>query len=469
MSADRLQEVVLSATHSASAVPTVAVHNVQTGAQLLSFKTPNAATTTSSAAADGEKESSTDQSTCLPRTMTLCKIIPPVRMSTITLSPGGTYFAGGTHDGRIFLWEFSSGTLVLTLDAHYRAVYVLEFSQDEAALVSGAEDAGVSVWSIARLLNATPMSPPTPFATLTDHTLPVTSIAIGAGSFPTCRILTGSMDSTCKVWDISNSAPALLSTFSFATPVTHVVWDSLERFFFAAGPTSEQGSRVVKVSLYQKRTDEYGYDTVEAVGGGGRGDVQRVTEEHTYAIADTITAMHLSTHSPLLVVGTSATQTHLLALPSLMPTRIIPAPPSSTPIGPITFVQTMLRPPELGQNPAGASVALPARPVMVNGMGRTARNVSSWTNGGSAGRVYETRVGVAPDATELINPAIGLATSSASTGAVSDSAASSSQGMEEQARLVQLEQEIVKLRGQLGKAVSLNDSMWKKLVDHTLA
>ncbi|KAK4048560.1 hypothetical protein OIV83_004728 [Microbotryomycetes sp. JL201] len=531
MSVDRLQEVVLSATHSASPVPTVAVHNVQTGAQLLSFKTPNAATTTATAAADGERDGSSDQAVCLPKTMTMCaaqqgqggvligvggkhgrnginvwtfvrvntasyylgltltltklltshnvfgyrnqesvaqKIIPPVRMSTITLSPAGTYFAGGTHDGRIFLWELSSGTLLLTLDAHYRAVSVLEFTQDEAALVSGSEDAGVSVWSIGKLLNATPMNPPTPFATLTDHTLPITSVAVGTGAFPTCRILTGSMDATCKVWDISNSAPTLLSTFSFATPVTHVVWDSLERFFFAAGPNSKQGSRIVKVSLYQKRTDEYGYEAVEAVGGGGRGDVQRVTEQHTYDIADAITAMHLSAHSPLLAVGTAATQVHLLALPSLMPTRIIPAPPSSTPIGPITFVQTMLRPPELGQNPAGASVAMPARSVMTGGMGRTARNVASWTAGGATGRLYETRIGVAPDATDLVMPATGLSMSSVSASA-STGAGHAGRAQSEQARLAELEQEVAKLKGQLGKAVSLNDSMWKKLVEHTLA
>ena len=40
----------------------------------------------------------------------------------------------------------------------------------------------------------------------------------------------------------------------------------------------------MKVSLYRKKKDEYGYEATEAIGGGGRGDVERVKEESVYAI-----------------------------------------------------------------------------------------------------------------------------------------------------------------------------------------
>lgn len=97
------------------------------------------------------------------------RLIPPVRLSTIALSRDGVYMAGGTPDGRILLWEVrpkeslasveekltprpqvSSGTLLVTVDAHYRSISALAFSDDGAALVSGSEDAGVSVWSVGR-------------------------------------------------------------------------------------------------------------------------------------------------------------------------------------------------------------------------------------------------------------------------------------------------------------------------------
>ncbi len=35
-------------------------------------------------------------------------------------------------------------------DAHYRQVTVLRFTHDGAALLSGSEDSGVSVWSVSR-------------------------------------------------------------------------------------------------------------------------------------------------------------------------------------------------------------------------------------------------------------------------------------------------------------------------------
>lgn len=87
---------------------------------------------------------------------------------------------------------------------------------------------------------------------------------------------------------------SLLSTFSFPSPITHLVWDPLERFFFAAltlprtpamAKDEDSGSKIVKVSLYKKRKDEYGYDTIDAVGGGGRGEVDVAEEVGSYSVA----------------------------------------------------------------------------------------------------------------------------------------------------------------------------------------
>ena len=39
----------------------------------------------------------------------------------------------------------------------------------------------------------------TPYCSFTDHTLPVTDIICGIGSFPSCRVLTTSVDHTVKV------------------------------------------------------------------------------------------------------------------------------------------------------------------------------------------------------------------------------------------------------------------------------
>lgn len=95
---------------------------------------------------------------------------------------------------------------------------VLRFTRDGAALVSGSDDSGVSVWSTSRYVyilsealvtslfdfhrlldEDTEADLVTPFCTLSDHTLPVTDIVCGVGPFPACRVLTSSMDHSVKV------------------------------------------------------------------------------------------------------------------------------------------------------------------------------------------------------------------------------------------------------------------------------
>lgn len=41
----------------------------------------------------------------------------------------------------------------------------------------------------------------------------------------------------------------------------------------------------MKVSLYRKRVTEYGYETTDAIGGGGRGEVETAVESDLYAVA----------------------------------------------------------------------------------------------------------------------------------------------------------------------------------------
>ncbi|GAA5858619.1 hypothetical protein JCM8547_001394 [Rhodosporidiobolus lusitaniae] len=546
-----LSELILSSTHSASPLPTISLHNPVSGASVYSFRSPVASTSTSTAlsttrgAGKGQDEPQASLGNRrtfatveggrgvggvllglggkdgragvnvwnFTRETTQHRLIPPVRLSTMTVSKDGVHMAGGTPDGRLFLWEISTGHLVVTVDAHYRAVSALAFSDDGAALVSGSEDATVSVWSIGRLLNSTPMNPPTPFATLSDHTLPITDLCVGVGAFPKCRIMTSSLDSTVKVWDISTSPPALLSTFSFPTPISHVAWDPLERFFFAAGPlfssassssaagpsgstaaTAWNGSRVVRVNLYRKKKDEFGIEAVEQVGGLGRGEVERVGqnlgEGEVYEIPDTITALALSPHSPTLLLGTSVTTIHILSLPSLLASRIIPAPPSSTSPGAITFLATLLRPPELGSSAAtsAGALAVAERMVMPQGMGRTVLGPSERERGGKNGRLIEMRIGASGSALDLdalISPATGLssfpnagalfggrggAASGAAGGASGGGAGAAAQGAldKERRRAQELEKEVELLKRQLGRANAVNEGMWKKVVEGTL-
>lgn len=78
------------------------------------------------------------------------KTVLPERLTCLAADTRGLLCAGGTAQGRIYLWELASGIMCHSWEAHYRAVSVLRFTPDGNALVSGSEDAGVSVWSISR-------------------------------------------------------------------------------------------------------------------------------------------------------------------------------------------------------------------------------------------------------------------------------------------------------------------------------
>ena len=160
----------------------------------------------------------------------------PEKLSCIAVDNQGVYCAGATAQGRIYVWEVretnqafpnlscskkvASGIMYSSWDAHYRQINVLTFTRDGAALLSGSEDSGVSVWSVSRstsrislmvdfallitrmhrLLNDdTQDELPLPYCSLSDHTLPVTDIVCGIGNFPLCRVITSSMDHSVKV------------------------------------------------------------------------------------------------------------------------------------------------------------------------------------------------------------------------------------------------------------------------------
>lgn len=195
-----------------------------------------------------------------------------------------------------------------------------------------------------------------------------------------------------------------------------------------------------------------------------------LTRRHDHR--DTITSLHLSRHSPTLLLGTSTSTIHVLSLPSLLPTRIIPPALSSTSPGPITFLSTLLRPSDLGTAASNTiGEGLPARVVMKNGMGRSVKD-SEWGKGGKGGRTISMRIGKSDDVRELIAMpvlrSLSSCYSSGSAGAggvgAGDKRGDGGKG-EEAMKIGALEEEVLSLKHQLSKAIGMNEAMWKKVVE----
>ncbi|KAF9167972.1 Pre-rRNA-processing protein ipi3 [Actinomortierella ambigua] len=257
------------------------------------------------------------------------KIVLPDKLVCLATSTKGTYCVGGTQSGRVHIWKVSTGVLHRTFDAHYKKITALRFSADDSVLFTGSEDAAVHVWMLSDLLDESSSEEPAPHYSWTDHTLSITDIQCGIGNFHGTRVLTSSLDHTCKLWDLSTGT--LLTTFLFPTKITALAFDPSERFFLAASgtPATSSGSSnskepnttdyvIYQALLYKSKHTEQGYTTIEAVdgdsgleqiglggakrggrGGAGAGDLVFKGHHHP------ITRMSLSFDGSALVSGDS--------------------------------------------------------------------------------------------------------------------------------------------------------------------
>ncbi|KAJ8094611.1 Pre-rRNA-processing protein ipi3 [Marasmius tenuissimus] len=460
------QEIILCATASSSTSTgsgSISLHDFKNGAILASFKQTNAASNCTAYVASKQSQggfllaAQPDKSLLhhynFQKDQISLKIVLPEKLSCIALDPKGDFCAAGTSQGRIYLWEVSSGILYNSWDAHYRQVNVLRFTRDGNALISGSDDSSISVWSVSRLIDEDLQNElPSSLFSLSDHTLPVTDIICGVGVFPSCRILTASLDHSVKLWDLASKS--LLTTFMFPQVISTLAWDVTERLFFAA---SADGS-IHQMNLFRER---------EAIGGGGVSDVIRATDEtrkeRLINVGDPITSIAISMASSLLV-GTSSGLIHIYDIPSHQLMRTITTHKGFS----ITYLSTLLKPVDLighisltlnvGSS-ADSRDAIPVHPVVpfqrIRDMKtRELHEVSMILP--TQDHVYDDESAFYSEDSLLRDQAYFQQTS-ASLDRGHDTVAL-------QSRVAELEAEVSLLRGQLGQAKGVNNLMWENVV-----
>ncbi|KAJ7173763.1 WD40 repeat-like protein [Mycena filopes] len=467
-----LRETILCSATPTAGPGAIAIHDLHTGSTLASFKQTNAAAhgTAVVQSKDGQGgilfAAQHDKSILnvynFQKDQVSLKIVLPEKLSCITVDHSGEFCAGGTAQGRIYLWEVASGILFNSWDAHYRQVTVLKFTHDGAALLSGSEDSGLSVWSVSRLLDDDTHSDlPLPYCVLSDHTLPITDIACGIGAFPNCRVLSSAVDHSVKLWDLSSQS--LLTTFQFPQPISCLAWDLTERMFFAA---SKDGS-IHQMNLFRQREDKSGGHVMEAIGGAGVTDIIRVGDEQQtkaqkrrlISVGEPIVSMTISLTSALLLAGTSTGIIHIYDIPSHQLLRSI-----STHKGfSITHLATMLKPPDLighvslSMHAGPSSESIPVRPVapfqrMRDAKTRDAHDITMLLP--VQDNVYEDE-GSIYSAEALLRDHDFF---------VQPAASGAQDAVSLQSKVNELETEVARLREQLGKAKGVNDVMWETVV-----
>ncbi|XP_035887994.1 WD repeat-containing protein 18 isoform X2 [Phyllostomus discolor] len=124
------------------------------------------------------------------------KIMCPGPVTCLTTSPNGLYLLAGIAES-IYLWEVSTGNLLVILSRHYQDISCLQFTGDSSHFLSGGKDCLVLVWSLCSVLQMDSSRTPAPRHVWSRHTLPITDLHCGFGG-PLARVATASLDQTVK-------------------------------------------------------------------------------------------------------------------------------------------------------------------------------------------------------------------------------------------------------------------------------
>ncbi|KAG8046913.1 hypothetical protein GUJ93_ZPchr0008g13701 [Zizania palustris] len=153
--------------------------------------------------------------------------VEPIR--ALIADTEGSYLIGGGISGDIFLWEVSSGELLVQWHAHYRAVRCLALY--DYLLVSGSEDGSIKVWDLITMLDEQSRleAKTLHLYSFNQHGLPVTDVACFHGAIA----VSSSEDRTCKIWSLYEGR--MLRSILFPSIIDSITLDPRSHIFYAGG------------------------------------------------------------------------------------------------------------------------------------------------------------------------------------------------------------------------------------------
>lgn len=168
----------------------------------------------------------------------------------------------GSKTGRLYIWELALGDLVCVKDAHYQEVSSVSVSPCGTFIVTGGLDTRVHVWDTTSLVTPALLTNCKPFATFSNHSLPVTQVEIySLAMVSDYKVYSSSKDGTVCIYDVLTKT--LLTTFVLPSPVECFARDPSGRALYAG--LSDGSVRQVPFYVINPHSR-----VLEAVGGSGK-------------------------------------------------------------------------------------------------------------------------------------------------------------------------------------------------------
>jgi WD40 repeat protein len=149
----------------------------------------------------------------------------------VAFSPDGRRVVTRSYDKTARVWDLSCAVPVaIPLEGHGDLILSVAFSPDGRRVATGSQDNTARVWGITGSDdNAAPVcelsgaSPAANVTALEGHHAAVTSVAFSSGGQ---RVVTGSLDNTARVWDLSGTAETSIVLEGHTGPLREVAFST---------------------------------------------------------------------------------------------------------------------------------------------------------------------------------------------------------------------------------------------------
>lgn len=268
------------------------------------------------------------------------------QMQAVTATQDGTYVLAGGTSGSVYVWEAATGRLLRSWPAHFKAVTCLACSDGGRVLLSAAQDTLVHAFVLMDVLDIStnPAGSATPLHTWSEHTLPVTALACGAGIANPLAV-SAALDCHCHIRSIATGE--LLRTISLPCALHAVALDPTEHALYLGG----SDGRVFDVSLVgpypperppasqQQPAPANGHAPGFVFGHAGHDETVREMRGHSHAVR----SLAVTPDGASLLSGCDAGSVHVWDVRTRQTLRVLTHPAK----GPVTCLLSLACPPAL--------------------------------------------------------------------------------------------------------------------------